>query len=409
MTPWIYPEDMSPAAVGDGVTDDWNAIQEAVNACAPWQEVYFSKTYGCSAPIVVDSKGIQASSFAQINAVGAAAAPGAILDCFVFPPQFGNRRVILPKISGFGGNSINLDAGVMDIYCHQIDKFGVGLRLGPGAQDCKVHVHWFTNGTSCVQVTDPTFGSNGTVMQGTVITCMFATTCKYGLDFDGSSACDSNSLTFAAWDSNNVDGAVLWYNRGTAPSPQPCSNWRLRVTDWIGGFTFANPPPAGTTNGLIAKGSFQFCEFENGIFDTDPANWGAFAITLGGGNTFKTASATGFEAAFAANWQAAANSRAAFGAAWYMNTRLCKGKCAPIAAGALVTYYAYTPFLDGNSFGFRAQPVVNPGFELVSIADNSAVNPNEVAITWRALNEISPLSYKGIYDEFDWQMTCGIP
>lgn len=392
--PWVYPEDMSPAAVGDGVTDDWNAIQAAIGACAPWQDVYFSKNYAISQPVQANGRAFRCSSLAALTAI-AGCTTGVIFS------GSGNIKGECPRLIGFTAASMDFSVGVCHITCHQISA-GAGILLRGGSIDNKIEVHWFSGCSSCLIVTNPPVAGQTPVVQGNIVTCTFAVGTTIGLNFDGSANCDSNSLLIAAWDSTNNPGSTIWLNAGTAVNPQPCSTWRLKVTDWIGGI------PAGAGS-YLANGAFQFCEFESGLLNTTSNDWGKFNIKGGGGNTFRTASATGFEGAFAANWQAAPNSRAGFGAAWYTNTRLCKGKCVHLAASELVTYYVYSPFLDGNSFGFRAQPVVNPGLELVSIVDNSSVNPNEVAITWRAVNEISPGYLSGFYQEFDFQFTAGIP
>jgi hypothetical protein len=387
--PFIFPEDWGALANGG---DDWNALQSAINAAAPWQEVYFSQKYGCSQPLTVVGKGIRSSGSATITAVGAAAAVGGSVDCFVFPPQFGHRKLVQPQITAFTGNSINNSAGVMDIECHHISNFGTGVLLGGGAIDCKISVHWFTTGTSCLKVSNATAS---TPIQGNTVSSLFATTCKYGLNYDGSPACDSNSLTFAAWDCNLIPGSAAFYNS----SGSPLSNWRLLVTDWCGGF------PASPAQAWVANGAFQFCTFECSNVATWPDKWSLFNITVGGGNTFKAACATGFAGSFVANWQIQPNNRTGFGVAGgavYMNTRLCQGKTANIAAGATMTTYVYSPFTDGNSFSYRITPTVNPGFVLFALKDNSATTPNELAVTWLAMKAIPA------YSEFDFQFTAGL-
>ena len=64
MIPFLYPEDYG--AIGDGVADDWNACQKAINACLPSQTVFFSQTYGISQPLQVWSSSLDSSSEAVI-------------------------------------------------------------------------------------------------------------------------------------------------------------------------------------------------------------------------------------------------------------------------------------------------------------------------------------------------------
>ena len=155
--------------------------------------------------------------------------------------------------------------------------------------------------------------------------------------------------------------------------------------------------------GMIAKGAFQFCSFGLNNFATYGTNWDALDIVLGGGNEYRCASSQGYANSFVANWMDASNKRANFGNAAYMNTRLCSGAFGPHAGGDLVKTYVYSPFTDGNSYGFRAQPTVNPGVQLVSIVDNSAAVKGEVCITWRVVQ-----GWTGVAP-FSFQFTSGIP
>ena len=394
MTPYVYPEDFG--AVADGKTDDWAAIHNAIIAAAGNQSVRFSGSYGIGQAITVGpGTSIAAGAGASLNAVGPA--PSA------FKFISGDRFHRLPSLSGFAGSAIIVAAGVLNLKCHKVASCGAAVELQGGAINNSIDIHWTAATGSVLKVSNPT-ASAGSVIQGNTVTGNFAVGCVKGLDYDGSANCDSNTFRLGSWDSsaqdstgkwNPIPGAIIWGNTGAGPSAL-CSTWDLSVTNWIGGL-------AAAPSGYIAKGGFQFCRFGVGNFATFPGNWDAIAITTGGGNQFVASSSTGYANSFVANWRVQSNDRAACGPAAYQNTRRFNGKTAFHAAGTLFQTFAYTPFYDGNSFGFRVQPVVNPGFALVSIVDNSASVKGEVIITWKATNDIP------LYSEFDFQLTAGVP
>ena len=380
MTPYLYPEDFG--AVGNGVADDWNAIQQAITACAPWESVFLAGTYAISQPIQPGSRAIHSSSTSTL-----AALPGC-QSAFEF--TLGDNFHRLPSLYRFAGSALVIAAGVMKIEVQRMQNCGAAIELQGGAINNTVDVQWVASCGTFVKASNPKGPAQ--VIQGNTITTNFAVGCTNGLIFDGSDACDSNTIDIGSWDSLSINGACIWLNTGSIP----LSTWTLNVQNWIGGLLAA---PAG----LIAKGLFQFCRFGLNNFATFPSNWDALQIGLGGGNEFRCASTTGYANSFIANWMDGPNKRSTFGNAAYLNTRLCKGAFGPHVGGDLVKTYVYTPFADGNSFSYRAQPVVNPGLVLHSITDNSATVKGEVCITWRVVQ-----GWIGIV-EFDFQFTAGVP
>jgi len=380
VTPYLYPEDFG--AVGNGVADDWNAIQQAITACAPWESVLLAGQYAISHPIQPGSRSVQSSATSTLMAL-----PGCAT---AFDFTQGDTFHRLPSLSRFTGSAIVLAGGVMNIDVQKIQNCGAAIELNGGAINNTVDVQWVAGCGTFVKVTNP--NGPAVVIQGNTISTNFAVGCVNGLTFDGSDACDSNTVNIGSWDSLSIKGACIWLNTGAVP----LSTWTLNVQNWLGGLLSA-------PDGLIAKGAFQFCSFGLNNFATFPANWDALQIALGGGNEYRCSSTTGYANSFVANWMDAPNKRATFGNAAYLNTRLCKGAFGPHAVGDLVFTYVYTPFADGNSFSYRVQPIFNPGVELFEIKDNSATVKGEVCVKWRVVKEWTGIA------EFDFQFTAGVP
>jgi hypothetical protein len=387
--PYVCPEDQ-PGFVGNGVGDDYPAIAAAIAAAKGGQALRFSGTCATSEPINPGSVPIECSGSATVAPVGACpAAFNLTVDCM---------KHRLPRLLGFPANSLVVSCSENDIEVQSIQglNVGTGVVLSPNARTNRIYSQLIANLASVLSVSSPGTLATALPIQGNIVKVNFGSACVNGLLFDGSANCDSNTLEFNTWDSTwagaSLPGATIFSS--AAKFVQPLSNWRLRITDWIGGLA--------PGNGWIAKGPFQFCTFRpGGLVTTD---WGAIAITYGGGNTFEAGCQSGFAQSFPGNWQAQSNSRTAFGNPQYMNTRRCNGRVqSTIPSGGSLTTYVYTPFCDGNSFGSKAVPVVNPGFILEQVLDNSANVPNEIQLVWRALASISPGS------EFDFQFTAGLP
>lgn len=387
MTPYVFPEDFG--AVGDGHTDDTGACQAALSACPASMAVMFSMNYAISSQLVPGNTSITAQPGSSLIGVGGCAKAFA-------PFVAGNKRYTLPSMIGFLQAPLVLAAGVMKIKVHEIQNCGGAVELQGNAINNTIDVQWIAGCGSCLKVSNPVAGpSTGPVIQGNVMSVNFAVSCLKGLTFDGSYNCDSNALIFGSWDSNSIKGACVFENTFSG-GHEMLSTWRLWVTEWLGGLLAA-------PDGMIANGPMQFCRFKTANFATFAQNWDAIAVQPGGGNTFEASSAAGYASSFQANWMDASNKRATFGAAAYQNTRLCAGAFGPHTGGDLVKTYVYTPFTDGNSFSYRAQPVVNPGLVLHSITDNSATVKGEVCITWRVMQ-----GWVGIAP-FSFQFTSGVP
>lgn len=390
--PYLCPEDF-PGFIGTGQASDYPAISAALAAAVKGQAVRFTGTYATDTPIVPGATPIESGGAATIVPIG-----GCPTAFELGGPGFIEHS--LPRLLGFPGNALVLSGPGIRARTLSIQGLnaGGGVAWAPGCEDCTVDVQFFANLLSCLSVSSP----SGVAIQGNLLRANFASACKYGLFYDGSENCDSNEFEMESWDSTApggvlIPGAVIFLNSQAAENPQMLSTWKLRVRSWIGGLA---PGSA-----KICAGPRQFCELEVGLLVS--SDWAAIGPSGGGGNSYRAACKTGFNSGFVANWQVQPNHRAAFGGPTYMNTVRCNGKCAPVPAGTLVTHYVYTPLADGGSFGFRVMPLVNPGFQLVSIADNSLVNANEAAITWRAMNAISTKA-PAEYDEFDFQFTAGV-
>lgn len=392
----IYPEDYG--AIGDGVSNDYAALAAAVAATPPGSSLILTKNYaiGTKLSITCDVLADARSTLVPFGGL----ANGVSIDTGTGVEA---RKVILGSLNGFSGIACQLGpTTVVDLQIMKIDSCGTGVLLGGGTLlNCDIKVLFIGNTTQCFKV-----ASAGGVIQGNRINCNFAVGCKYGLDYDGSVNCDSNTCIFGSWDSTTVGSARAFINSNSSGGGGTLANWRLWVTDWCGWNAAAAPAAK------FCDGAFTACEFDmSNLFGNMGGlnDWG-FIVSpaVNSQNSFKTSYKMAATPYPKGQWQIAAANRAAFlTSPQYMNTVYCTGTLpgGGVAAGALLTVYVYSPFTDGGYSNYKVIPSSGIGLVCVGVIDNSLVNPNEVVLIF--VNATAGLLAAGT--TFDFALVQGLP
>jgi len=393
----VSPTEIRPeqyGAVGDGQTDDSNAIQTAINEASESDKpLIFSRNYGIQKGLVISKEIVtRCVGVAKLTKL-AGAGPIDMITIKGAPNGYRVATLEIPSLQGLGmnaetdtGSGLVLDGcSVADIRCHTIQSLQNGLVLKGEYGNClgnRINIHQINGIGNHPNTSGIQFYINNAnqVIQGNEIYVNFLSGLKYPVYFNAPGLnpnWDSNKIVTQAIDSDRVKDAICFYVNAVSTTGRII----FRCENWLGGFNYAN------YNQKYFVGDFRGMDAYMRMADTINADsWNQWNIG-GYGNTwdFAANAISMTKPVHAANFP---NNRANFngGSPIYSNRLFVgfptNGDWHP---DTLQTFYIYHPICDGNSCVFRinAPPHIdtNGGILCFRIWDNHSINKNEIGIT----------------------------
>jgi hypothetical protein len=385
-------------AIGNGIADDSLAIYNAVTAATaasgtlyfPSKVKYYfnpsggptSAPLGWSIPVTQALAGIIAPGSSFISA-----GPSAT-DCFTFGPNgsfYGFYQ--LPPISNFtNGTAVRLKGvGQAIINVPYINNclYGIGVESSTpgGYPNCVNNTITFQIISNCLSGgihVSP--NSDSDFLQSNIFNGNYLLSNYYGVFYDkgtgtitnSGNCCSINYFNISAFDGVPSTISGHWAVFGNFPSVADT----YEVPNYFDNFV--------TGMVSLASGSVGM-KFRLSQLNSIPTAYSAWT-NLSGVNNLVTMRPLG-NTATAITAVSATNLRASFNAGTpvYLGSLQLAFPLSTftIAAGNSRTFYAYSPYTNGNNTSMVLQPLWSgtPGLVVQSVNDNSLVHPNEIAIT----------------------------
>ena len=261
-------------AVGDGVTDDTNAINECISAAKETGgTVLFTKKYLYKGTITTGN-GLRIDSLDGAELLGGDESSRSDT-CIIFAEE--KRAHNLPNIQYYN-TGIAIKSNVLEIHCSEIWKCGTAVKIiveNGGVLDCDVFIQFITECDIGYSITKNI--NDATACQGNNFYTNFILRAKTAIEYDSAAVnltgVDANTFMIGAYDPNEITADTPFvYNKNSAA----VNNTRFKCFNWIGGFA----------NGSKAiNGKFNSCIFE--LFKMPEYRWNY--INIDGTNNVVTA------------------------------------------------------------------------------------------------------------------------
>lgn len=402
------------AGSGNSAGDDSPAIQAAVDACRYYTsgvcEVVLSRAYYLRTVITVSSNcGFRNQTDASFQP---SSVSGSTKGIFFSGAWDSNKDIYLPNFSGFTEYAVRIEINVGRFWIgliNGVSQTGDGICIGSNVApvliaDNIVNVIFIANCKSAIRVYST--GNNTTpgscpAIEGNEFNVNFINQCLNAVVYDSTDdytlastaftlgcAWDAQVFNICAIDANATSSATVhrafWY-RATSYT---YSQMLFRVYGWFGNFASTDLwIDAGTSGGRqgVTKCVFDlFVRVGEAVDNYGQillAGAGNEIIIRGDGNSSYNPLTPDIY-----NAQTSAASRAAFNGGVPVGRNRMRLNCplaANLAAGAVVAFYAYSPFVDGYSNRLRVVMVNGNGVVLDGVSDTSTTNANEIRIAFR--------------------------
>ena len=389
-------------AVGDNITDDTTAIQNAINyATSVSSDIYFPKG-------TFKTTGINLTCGCSCNSGAVIINPTNATTTVRIPPgNYTGRAFYIPQIAG-GLNGLLIDgASLAVIYLTNISNVVNGLHLqvsnsGNTTVDNDIYFNTINNCSgSAIKFSWLTTSLTG-VFQGNIIRGNFIITVKYGIHFYDA---NNGALGPLYWDDTIIDVAAIdntpTYsgNIGIYGEPNlPPSRFLVKAENFFGGM-----------DRCIVGGS-QWSRFYLG-FDQANLDYSDFAIAGKGVTIINTAEPFDWNPTFNTQWiplTTSVNTRSSFNGGITPNrNRFGVSVTIPVGgwtSGTEQTFFAYHAFLTNYLPEIKVEPLfTDSNLSVLWAIENSTTGlgspsgdtpyPNQIAIRFKAIGNVPAGTY----------------
>ncbi len=312
-----------------------------------------------------------------------------------------NRTFYLPNFTGFTTYALLVQCNVGRFYIgliNGINRTGDGIRLGTNTLNTAVldnifHVNFIANCKSGIRIFSNTNSESGSIatIEGNEFNVNFINQCSNGVVFDSlddytlpasaytiGCAWDCNIFNITALDAGPGVRRGFWYR---ATGKQYSMNV-FRVPAWFGGFD---------SSGIwIDSSASTKSTFEIGVRTGEQmSSYGAFNLRGSGNVVTINGSGNAFGDQLTMdifNATTSAASRASFNGGTPIprnRIRINAQLGSNLAIGGVVSFYAYSPIIDGYSNRLRIEFLNSNGVMVDGLVDNSNTNASEIVMTFR--------------------------